>query len=43
LNFRFNSVGSTDNILAHILFHVTITPNGNFTSEIQNITDTCRG
>ena len=43
LNFRFNSVGSTDNILVHILFHITITPNGNFTSEIQNVTDTCRG
>jgi len=43
LNFRFISQGSADNILTHILFHVTITPNGVVTSEIDNLTDTCRG
>jgi len=43
LNFRFISRGKADNILLHILFHVTITPNGDVTSEIDNITDVCRG
>jgi|GEM_PF-3334282 len=43
LNFRFISQGSADNILLHILFHITITPNGVVTSEIENITDVCRG
>ena len=43
LNFRFISKGSADNILTHILFHVTITPNGVVTSEIANITEVCRG
>jgi len=43
LNFRFISQGSADNILLHILFHITITPNGDVTSEIANITDVCRG
>ena len=43
LNFRFISQGSADNILTHILFHITITPNGDVTSEISNITDVCRG
>lgn len=43
LNFRFISQGSADNILTHVLFHITITPNGDVTSEIDNITDTCRG
>ena len=43
LNFRFISQGSADNILLHILFHITITPNGDVTSEIENITDVCRG
>jgi Beta-ketoacyl synthase, N-terminal domain len=43
LNFRFLSQGSADNILTHILFHITITPNGNVTSEIFNITQECRG
>ena len=39
LNFRFLSRGSADNILTHLLFHVTITPNGDVTSEIFTITD----
>ena len=43
LNFRFISRGSADNILTHILFHTTITPNGDVTSEISNITEVCRG
>lgn len=43
LNFRFISRGSADNILTHILFHITITPNGDVTSEISNITAVCRG
>lgn len=43
LNFRFISRGSADNILTHILFHVTITPNGVVTSEIDNVTFECRG
>jgi hypothetical protein len=43
LNFRFISRGSTDNILTHGLFHITITPNGDVTSEIDNFTSACRG
>ena len=43
LNFRFISRGSAANILTHILFHTTITPNGDVTSEISNITEVCRG
>ena len=43
LNFRFISQGSADNILTHLLFHITITPNGDVTSEIVNITEVCRG
>ena len=43
LNFRFISRGSADNIQSHILFHITITPNGDVTSEIENIRDVCRG
>jgi len=43
LDFRFISLGSADNILTHLLFHVTITPNGDVTSEIANISSVCRG
>ena len=43
LNFRFISKGSADNILLHLLFRVTITPNGDVTSELAKVTDTCRG
>jgi hypothetical protein len=43
LDFRFISLGSADNILTHILFHVTITPNGDVTSEISNLTSECKG
>ena len=43
LNFRFISRGSADNIQSHLLFHITITPNGVVTSEIVQIRDVCRG
>src|SRR5688572_21344948 len=43
LNFRVINRGSADNILTHTLFHTTITPNGDVTSEISNITEVCRG
>jgi hypothetical protein len=43
LNFRFISQGGADNILTHLLFHTTITPNGDVTSEIVNISEVCRG
>ena len=43
LNFRFISLGSADNIQTHLLFHTTITPNGDVTSEITNFTEVCRG
>lgn len=43
VNFRFMGRGSADNILTHFLFHVTITPNGDVTSEISDITEVCRG
>jgi hypothetical protein len=42
-NFRFLSRGSADNILTHILFHITMTPDGDVTREIFNITDACTG
>ena len=43
LNFRFISQGKADNIQAHLLFHITITPNGDVTSELATIRDVCRG
>jgi len=43
LNFRFISRGSADNIQTHILFHITITPNGVVTSEVDNFRSVCRG
>jgi hypothetical protein len=43
LNFRFISRGSADNIQTYLLFHITITPNGDVTSEIANIRSVCRG
>lgn len=43
VNFRFLSQGGADNILTHILFHITVTPAGNVTKEIFNITQECRG
>jgi hypothetical protein len=43
LNFRFISQGKADNIQTHILFHITITPNGEVTSEIDNFRAVCRG
>jgi hypothetical protein len=43
LNFRFLSAGGADNILTHILLHITITPNGDVTSEFLNITEECNG
>ena len=43
LNFRFISKGKADNIQTHLLFHVTITPNGDVTSELSHIRDVCRG
>jgi len=43
LNFRFISQGRTDNILTHILFHITITPNGVVTSETMTVTSACKG
>jgi hypothetical protein len=43
LNFRFISQGKADNIQTHVLFHITITPNGDVTSEIENIREVCRG
>lgn len=43
LNFRFISKGKTDNIQSHLLFHITITPNGVVTSELSHIRDVCRG
>lgn len=43
LNFRFLSRGSADNILTHLLFHITINPNGVVTSETATITSACKG
>lgn len=43
LNFRFISLGSADNIQTQLLFHITITPNGDVTSELVNIRAVCRG
>lgn len=43
LNFRFISQGSADNILTHVLFHVTINANGVVTTETATITDVCTG
>jgi hypothetical protein len=43
LDFRFLSQGSTNNILTHILFHITITPSGVVTSETSIVTDACKG
>jgi hypothetical protein len=43
LNFRFISQGKADNIQTHVLFHITITPNGDVTSEINNFREVCRG
>jgi len=43
LDFRFLSQGSADNILTHILFHITVTPNGEVKKEIFTITEDCRG
>ena len=43
VNFRFLSRGSADNILTHILIHITITPNGDVTSETATFTFECKG
>jgi hypothetical protein len=43
LNFRFISQGSADNILTHVLFHVTVNANGVVTSETATVTDACTG
>jgi hypothetical protein len=43
VNFRFISQGKADNIQLHLLFHITITPNGDVTSELVKIRDVCRG
>jgi hypothetical protein len=43
VNFRFISKGSADNILLHILLHITVNANGVVTSETATITDVCTG
>ncbi len=43
LDFRLISRGSADNIMLHILAHVTVTPNGEATSEILTETVKCKG
>lgn len=43
LNFRFLSQGSADNILTHVLFHITINAKGVVTSETATVTDVCKG
>lgn len=43
LNFRFLSQGSADNILTHLLFHITVNANGVVTSETATITSACKG
>lgn len=43
LNFRFISRGSADNILEQFLFHITVTPDGEVTSELDRVTVTCTG
>jgi hypothetical protein len=42
-DFRFLSRGSADNILTHILFHITMTPDGDVTRAFFNITEACTG
>jgi hypothetical protein len=43
VNFRFLSRGGADNILTHLLFHITVSPDGVVKIEIENITSECRG
>jgi hypothetical protein len=43
VNFRFLSRGSADNVLRHVLFHTTISPDGDVKAEILNVTTECRG
>jgi hypothetical protein len=43
LNFRFLSNGPADNVLTHILLHVTVSPEGDVKTEILDVTEECRG
>jgi hypothetical protein len=43
LNFRFLSAGSSDNIISHALFHITVNASGEVTSFVDNFTEECRG
>jgi hypothetical protein len=42
-NFRFISEGGSDNLLLNVLIHLTVTPNGEVTSEVFLVTLACTG
>ena len=42
-SFRFISEGGSDNLLVNVLIHLTVTPNGDVTSQVFQVTLDCTG